>query len=183
MGENWRWIKGFEGDYKISDRGRVKSYKCKKDGYILSESNTTKGYLKVRLYKDTKSFNKEIHRLVGKHFIPNPKNKLQINHKDMNKHNNCVDNLEWVTAKENKKHFIKNNPKIFKQNNKKQGKVVLQIDPRNNKVVNEFYSMREAERQTDIRWQNISKVANEKSNKGYKNKTAGGYNWKFKKGC
>lgn len=66
------------------------------------------GYLHVYLYNNGKRTTANIHRLVAEAFIPNPNNLPQINHKDTNKQNNHIDNLEWCTAKENTQHAIKN---------------------------------------------------------------------------
>ncbi len=65
---------------------------------------SSKGYLRVTLYKDGSRKNFLIHRLIATHFIPNPENKPQVNHIDGNKINNNIDNLEWVTPSENTQH-------------------------------------------------------------------------------
>ena len=67
--------------------------------------NNKNGYVYVSLNKNGKSFNKRLHILVAKAFIPNPNNYLQVNHKDGNKLNNKVSNLEWATHKEQTKHM------------------------------------------------------------------------------
>jgi DNA-binding XRE family transcriptional regulator len=102
--ENWVDIKGFEKLYKISDEGRVFSYKRE---IILKQTRTKKGYKRIGLLG--KSF--LIHRLVAQAFIPNPENKPEINHKDTNKLNNHSSNLEWVTSKEH--HVISKENKQF----------------------------------------------------------------------
>ena len=116
--EVWKDVEGYEGLYQISNFGNVKSlarivhsekrsdYKIKEK--ILKQSDTTTGYKKVELHKGNekrKSF--KVHRLVAQAFIPNPENKLEVNHIDGNKHNNNVNNLEWVTSSENKIHAFK----------------------------------------------------------------------------
>lgn len=110
-GEVWKDIQGFEGLYKISNYGRVKSL-CRaipfinKNGIksqinfkekIKSQSDNGHGYCKVELCKNSKNTNKYVHILVAKAFIPNPLNLPSINHKDENKQNNYVANLEWCT--------------------------------------------------------------------------------------
>lgn len=107
MKEIFKDIKGYEGLYQISNLGRIKSF-SKKGGYnkeiFLKQSNDTSGYKQVCL---TKNYNKKsfaIHRLVARHFMLNKNNKPQINHIDGNKQNNYINNLEFVTALENKKH-------------------------------------------------------------------------------
>lgn len=104
-GEKWVWINGFEGLYKISDKGNVYSAKTNKN---LSLNRITKdGYNHVAIRKDGKAHNLKIHRIVAKHFIPNPENKPTVNHIDGNKQNNSVSNLEWATREENMQHAYK----------------------------------------------------------------------------
>ena len=79
-------------------------YIITKRGEVINKHNNGKGYLRVIIGKK-RYF---VHRLVAQKFIPNPENKLQVNHKDGNKLNNCVDNLEWVTNQENREHAIEN---------------------------------------------------------------------------
>ena len=92
--EEWRDIKDYEGLYKVSSYGRVYSYYTKKS---LRPRKDKEGYLMVSLYKENKAKEHKVHRLVALHFIPNPNNHPQVNHKDENKANNKVDNLEWCT--------------------------------------------------------------------------------------
>lgn len=91
-------IKGYEGIYGITSCGRVWSYKNKK---FLKPADNGKGYLHVNLCKDGKVKHFSVHRLVAEAYIPNPDNLPQINHKDENKANNCLQNLEWCDAKYN----------------------------------------------------------------------------------
>ena len=108
--EIWKPIEstGFE----ISSYGRVK----RPNGIIVDFSNRTKSaYYQIRLGKSyTKSkYSVYVHRLVAEAFIPNPDNKPQVNHIDGNRHNNNVDNLEWVTIQENVSHFY--HASVFKE--------------------------------------------------------------------
>lgn len=107
MNEEWRDIKGYEGKYQISSLGRVKSLKNSKGNYrekILSNTPTKGGYLRVNLYKNNKKKTFTIHKLVAIHFISNPNNYKEVNHKDEDKTNNCVSNLEWCTREYNNKY-------------------------------------------------------------------------------
>ena len=107
--EIWKDIKGYEGYYQISNYGKVKS--LERYTIILNGKRTEKekflyqgirsGYYIVQLNKNNKRKSHQVHRLVAQAFIPNLKNKPFINHKDENRKNNYVENLEWCTQKEN----------------------------------------------------------------------------------
>lgn len=88
-------------DYEITRDGQVIN---KHTGHILKPQPNGKGYLRVSIGKKLQF----VHRLVAEKYIPNPEGKEQVNHKDGNKLNNSVDNLEWVTNKENREHAVKN---------------------------------------------------------------------------
>ena len=114
----WKEIKGYEGKYIISNYGeiislpRTKQNNSKKQ-YVEPKEirkivNNRNGYVYVYLCNDGKDINMRVHRLVAEAFIPNPNNLPQVNHKDGNKINNRVDNLEWCTASENIRHAYKN---------------------------------------------------------------------------
>ena len=91
-------INGYEGLYRIDDHGNVYSIKSNKQISYFIRNN---GYKRVTLFKNGKSKNISIHRLVAIAFIPNPNDLPQVNHKDENKLNNNVDNLEWCSSKYN----------------------------------------------------------------------------------
>jgi len=101
----FRDIKGFEGLYQISDSGDIKSLH-KGEGRILKPSLTPRGYLKITLSKNGVHYNKIIHKMVAEAFL-NGKSEC-INHRDGNKINNSVGNLEWTTNSLNRKHAIDN---------------------------------------------------------------------------
>lgn len=106
MEEVWKKIIGYEDRYLISNFGRIKI--ISKRGFPCDKPKKTtirdKKYTYVVLYKDGIHKCFTVHRLVAKTFIPNPNNKEFVNHKDGNKNNNHVTNLEWVTAQENCRH-------------------------------------------------------------------------------
>jgi len=103
---NWKsvLIHGEMTRYEVSDCGLVKSLK---HNIILAPGMDTYGYPQVGIYLNDVRFNRKVHRLVAEAFIPNPENKPEINHKDGNKINNDVKNLEWSTTKENIDHAIR----------------------------------------------------------------------------
>lgn len=119
MKEIWKDIEGYEGLYQISNLGRVKSLekyvntaiknntKVKRKEQILKQYNKN-GYLQVTLTHNNKRKYFGVHRLVANAFIPNLNNYPQVNHKDENTLNNCVDNLEWCTAKYNCNYGTRN---------------------------------------------------------------------------
>lgn len=113
--EIWLPIAGFEGYYEVSNMGRVRSLDreiCNgkgtrlRKGRILKYGDQNSGYLFAPLWKDNKGSCPLVHRLVAIAFLPNPENKAFVNHKDGNKQNNLLSNLEWMTHKENHQHAV-----------------------------------------------------------------------------
>ena len=113
--ESWKPIKGYEGYYEVSNFGQVRSITriitdswCVRNfkGKTLkqTEHNGKQPYYYVTLSKNHISRKELVHRLVANAFIDNPLNKPQVNHIDGDVHNNCVNNLEWVTNAENTQH-------------------------------------------------------------------------------
>lgn len=109
MNELWHEILGFEGLYQVSNLGRIKN----KKGMFL-KPYLQNGYLRVGLYKNKSIKSIYIHRLVATAFIPKIEDKNIINHKDGNKLNNNVQNLEWCNYSENNQHAYKYKLKIAK---------------------------------------------------------------------
>jgi len=103
LGELWKDIIGFEGYYKISNMGRVKSLNARL-GDLIMAGGTCEGYKNIKLTINYKNTYFRIHKLVALHFISNPENKPFVNHKNGVKNDNRVENLEWCTQSENTQH-------------------------------------------------------------------------------
>ena len=101
MTEIWKDIKGYEGLYKVSNTGKVYSYKRKKELRANGQ-----GYPSVNLVNGRSSKHKYIHRLVAEAFIPNPDNKSDVNHINGVTNDNRVTNLEWTTRMENIQKYL-----------------------------------------------------------------------------
>lgn len=100
-GEEWRYVVGYEELYQVSNLGRVKS---NIQNTIMRQHDNGKGYLTVSLSVRGKVTKKYIHRLVAEAFIPNPNNKQEVNHLNLKKNDNSLENLEWNTKQENMCH-------------------------------------------------------------------------------
>ncbi|ASZ71935.1 HNH endonuclease [Lactococcus phage 96403] len=157
-------IDGFE-EYEVSNLGKVRNMK---NGRILKPSLNNYGYLIHCLYGCDKKKNLLLHRIIATAFIDNPEEKPQVNHIDENKLNNDLSNLEWCTGRENIIHGTRT-----KRAAEKLSKKVVQLDLNDN-VLNEFESMRQAERETGASVSHISHCCNGKR------KSAGGYKWRKK---
>lgn len=166
----WKSIKGYEGLYEISDSGEIKSlkyYGSDKSHLLKPCKNPQTGYMQVVLTKGKKHKTKIIHRMVAEHFLENPNEEKCVNHKDENKENNKVENLEWCSYSYNNQYNGR-----AKRIAKVQGKRVLQLDENYN-IIGEFESTREAGRRTGFNQRHISECCNGKA------KTTGGYIWAF----
>lgn len=184
--EEWKDVVGYEGLYEVSNLGNVRSVDkyipfngtiSLRKGIVLKQG-IVQGYKQVVLCKHGKTKNYRVHRLVAQTFIPNPDNLPEINHKDEDKTNNRVDNLEFCTYKYNS-NYGKCKQKISKAlkgkliNRTDQSKPILQFTKKG-EFVAEYPSQKEAERQTGVNSGNISLCC------GCKLKSAGGYKWQYK---
>ena len=177
MKEIWKDIPEYEGRYKVSNLGRVMSldWMHTKQERIMKESFCTNGYVKVSLFKNKTSKQCMVHRLVAKTFIPNPNNYPCINHKNENKADNRVENLEWCTYSYN--NTYNNKPIRAKETKRKHnckyaGIPVLQLSL-DGKVIRRFESAYGAQRATGIR--HIYESCQNQN----RYKTVGGYRWVF----
>ena len=140
--EKWRDIPGYEGFYQVSDLGNVRSIRFNKIRNMKSWDSH--GYRAVELCMNNNRHTVGVHRLVALTFIPNPENKPEVNHKDRNKSNNNVENLEWVTQSENVAHAYRHGvePRPTHQDQPFQKEILDIIENK------KYFSIREASRQT-----------------------------------
>ena len=177
--EIWQDIAGYEGLYKVSNLGRVKSLNYRRTGkeHLLNKT-LSKGYWRVLLSKNCISKKFSVHRLVSQAFIENPENLPQVNHIDENKLNNRVENLEWCSAEYNNKYGTRNERVLEtkKLRKCKNAEIPVLQFTKDGKFVNEYSSIIEAKRITGIQQGHICYCC--KNIKGYN--SAGGYIWKYK---
>ena len=174
--EEWRMVPGYEGLYMVSNFGKVKSLNYRRTGKeeLLSQQINTDGYLFVTLYKNGIGTPISVHILVAQAFIPNPKNLPEVNHKDEDKMNCCVDNLEWTDRKGNCNHGTRN-----KRIGEKRCIPVAQYTPDLPcELIKVWPSAKEAatvlrKQGIKITQTNICYVCN------HKRKTAGGFGWGY----
>lgn len=162
LNEVWKPIPNYEELYWVSNLGNIKS-----KNKILKPTKNRDGYLYIHLYKNKKQTIKGIHIIVAKTFIPNPLNKTQVNHIDGDKWNNKIDNLEWVTPKENINHAYK----IGLRNNDYIKRKIAQYDLNDN-FIKVWDSLKEINETLNYSINMISYCCNGKF------KTAYGYKWK-----
>lgn len=173
-------VKGFEGLYGITEDGQVLNYKTKK---FMKQRQDKDGYYRLSLTKEGKQYTRFIHRLLAEAFIPNPKNLPLLNHKDENKQNNSLDNLEWcsqwynLTYSRNKELALEKGADFMgyektKTNQKKPGSGIskpvrcVELD-----II--YDSGAAAARELGLDASHISKVCRGKAN------TTGGYHFEF----
>ena len=185
--EVWKPVSGFE-NYQISNFGRIKNtvfrnrHTIKLKERMLTPSQNGKGYMFVYLSKNGKPKMKTIHRLVAEAFIENPNSYPVINHKDGNKENNFVDNLEWCTVQYNAEHSHRLG---LQKPSERQKAIIAQWDKENHSKpvsqyakngawIKDWEQQKEAELTLGLCRGSISQCVNGRA------KTAGGFIWKRK---
>lgn len=157
--ETWKAVKGYEGLYEVSDEGRVRS--VARGNRVLRPQERRHGYLAVCLYGrggNKNGFRQiSVHRLVAEAFLENPNGYTDVNHKDENKQNNRLDNLEWCDHRNNSR-----------------SRAIAQYDLNGN-LLKIYPSLGEVFRQTGFSRSNIWNFASGKTN----NRHQYGYVWKF----
>ena len=164
LDEIWQSVDGYEGLYLVSTYGRVLSAPrsgTKKEWHFLTP-HFVAGYVQYQPVKDNKKKEYKAHRLVAKAFLPNPDDKLEVNHIDGDKHNNRIDNLEWATTSENQvhAHYVLG----------KGIKAIKQL-ARNGNYIRTWRSIKEASATLGIDASDISNASRGKR------LSAGGYKW------
>lgn len=175
MEEIWKDIPGYEGLYQASSLGRIKSlsrnisveaknqhtkFVCDKSlkEKILKLKKTKDGYYEIGLFKNNKCKYFRVHRLIAKTFLDNPFCLPIINHKNHNRLDNKVDNLEWCTVKYNVRYS--------------KAKKIMQLD-KNKKVIKIWNCMSDVQEMLGIRVSKLSACCK------YNNRTANGYYWRY----
>jgi hypothetical protein len=169
-GESWK-ICNLGDDYdkvSASNLGRIK----------IKDKDPILGTLRESGYREIKIFNKKekkhksfrVHRIVCLAFLENLENKPFVNHKDENRSNNNIENLEWVTNRENVNHSLNINNRI-KENHR--SRIVIKLDPLTNNILKKYSSISIASRETNVNYNSIYKCC--KNNQ----KHAGGFKWAF----
>lgn len=185
MKEEFRWIKGFEGYYMVSNLGRVYSFPHYDDmmrkhgGHFISTQIAPNGYEVAHLMLNGKRTAKYVHKVLAESFIPNPMGKKEIDHIDSNKTNNRIDNLRWCTRSENCRNeisyarLVESQKKISRCGDKNPySRRVAQYDAKGN-FITEYESCGDAFRKTGISRDSIQQCASGKR------KFGGSYIWKY----
>lgn len=188
MNEIWKPYSGYEGLYEVSNTGkcrsvehtvtrivnggvRVSPYK----GKILKKHISKNGYVMISLSKNGKVSHKTLHRMVAETFIPNPNNYRCINHKDENKENNIVENLEWCTNKYNSNWGTNPQRTSVRQNNKPSRHRKVSQFTLDGKFVKTFYAASHAQKELGVDASRVISCCRGKKGSF----SAGGFKWKY----
>lgn len=161
--ELWKTINEYE-DYQISNLGNVKmtANNATRKERLLKPVKHPRGYLRVALYKNKKPYFFSVHRLVAINFINNPENKKTVNHINGDKTNNKVENLEWLTYRENMNHAVENRISACGERNGRSKLTRLQVNEiKNNTELNQY----ELAKKYNVTQGSINRI---KLNKGWK---------------
>lgn len=185
--EIWKDIEGYESKYQVSNLGRVRSlnYNREKQIKILKPKINRYGYQELSLYKNSKKKFYTIHRLVAKSFLSNQNNLPQVNHKDEDKTNNCVENLEWCTSEYNINFGTRNrkvrtkqsgelNPMFGKFGKKHHNSKQVNQHNINGEFIRCWDCVTDIERELGFLQSSISNCANGKTKSSY------GFIWRYK---
>lgn len=188
LNEEWKPVKAYEGLYEVSTLGRVRSVErnvnlCRMGTIVnrhlkacLLKPNVMKiGYVSVRLSKNGKANLHCVHRLVAEAFIPNPNGFRYINHKDEDKKNNNVSNLEWCTQEHNSNWGTALLKSMSKNRNRKDLSIKVAMTDKDGKVIRKFESMNDASRIMHIHSAVVSASCSGKRKAPDKN----GYYWRI----
>lgn len=170
MSEVWKDVKGYEGYYQVSNAGRIKSVRYNKISYGVKDCST--GYMRYVLQMNKIKKVCYVHRLVAGAFLQNPDNLPQVNHKDENKTNNHVDNLEWCTQSYNMKY---SNIFSFGGKARKPCRMVKvdKLDSCTKELIKTYDSFQDAANENNIYVGNIWRCCRKRG------KTAGGFIWRY----
>lgn len=181
--EEWKWIDGYEGIYQISNQGRLKSFKKDPDGMLLSCKNKSGAYLVRSLSKDGAHKTVSLHILVARAFIGEIPKGYHVHHKDGDKQNNRVDNLEIIHPSKHRAKTLSVLPQIeegMRRYNKYVRPRPIGMYDMSGNLIATFPNSVAAQYVTGICQRNILQVAaQDEYKKGKTRKQAGGFVWKF----